>query len=276
MRKFKMMIGVNPGYGHENEGLTPEIALNTGKSVSEFALVKAMKICRECKVSLASAVYPTEFGAPAGGELGVVVEGEIPESEEEKLLKAVEFMMGILGQNTVVVEFSENGKSFGSAFLSEGGKKVSRMGAQENELERFITRIPKSSVGGNITKLGSLLQSQMTKAGEGRYLITGIITEGKTEEGVEYYEYSGTQNPSYGQASPEIYGKSSVELIHEVAKAYNTPLIVELNHESVIVEPEIKQLSKEKYITIKQISEKINEITMEGMANKNNGLVKEL
>lgn len=236
---YKIMIGVLPGYGHENENLTSEVALKIGSESVSKRMPKEMQ--EECSVILASAVYSTEFGCPAGGELGVELSGKInDENEREILINTVKEMMGDLSQNTVTIEWSEDNKSLGSTYISKGGNLVVNNPATEG-VECFSVKIPAENIDFN--KIGEKIQDVIEivngyvpeKLGKPLYMISGILTEGIDENGKKYYKYSATQNPVYGQTDKDIYQMSTLLTVAAAFEGLGN-VIVEFNECNVIVE----------------------------------------
>ncbi len=233
---YKMMLGVNPGYGHENENLTPNSALEMGVESAMRNLTD--EILQRAQMHRAAAIYSTDFGCPRGGELGVELMGEVPVEKMKDLINGVKAMMSDLGQSTVTIEWEVGGHSFGSTYISEGGEKVTYNDASMGA-EHFSVKIPAEAV--EFQTLGAKLQHAMQEVsskevnGQGFYMTSGILTQRVEPNGRRYYEYSGTQNPSYGQLDKELYQESVVRTVdtalHEI-----TPSLVEFNEFGVALE----------------------------------------
>lgn len=239
---YKFMIGVLPGYGHENEDLTPEKTLELGVESIAKRLPETLR--KGCNISIASAVYSQDFGCPQGGELGIQLSGTVGKDEQvEELIESVKLMMNDLGQCTVTIEWGENDKTFGTSYISDGGKDVVNQ-VQPEELENFSVRIPAENI--DFKDLGSRLQEAMEEVAGFRededskpmYMISGILTMGKDENGRKYYEYSATQNPAYGQNDKEIYQKSVVRTVSSAIEDIGT-VVVEFNDFGVIVKEDM-------------------------------------
>lgn len=246
--RYKIMMGVLPGYGHENKELTPETALRMGRDTINERMPDEFK--STCTVSLAAAVYAKD--CPKGGELGISFSGEVNGRDEvEQLIDAVKVMMADLGQNTVTIEWEDNGRLLASTYISKGGKNVSHNAAYDG-IERFSIKIPADEI--EFMELGEELQDKMVEVSkeqyEPRYMISGILTVGIDANGGRYYEYSGTQNPDYGQVNSDIYRSSTLALAKQVrgtleeTKEENVSILVEFNEEQVMVGP----LEKGKYL----------------------------
>lgn len=213
--RYKIMMGVLPGYGHENEKLTPEIALRIGKNAIEQRMPDNLK--ESCNVNFAAAVYAK--GCPNGGELGISFSGEVTNKNDIKhLVNSVKMMMKDLGQSTVTIEWEDEGKLLASTYISEGGQEISHTKAIG--LERFSVKIPADEI--EFMTLGESLQKNMVEVSAnkinntGMYMISGILTKGIDSNGVRYYEYSGVQNPSYGQNDKYNYRKSVIATMQRV------------------------------------------------------------
>jgi len=115
MLKFSMTIGVNAGYGHQNETSNPlETATTLWQDVAAEMLSKhslyVSAVARETKT-----VYHTDWGCPVGGENTVTFEGStnpaFVETDEELekwkqvVLAIASKMKDELNQSTVAVEF---------------------------------------------------------------------------------------------------------------------------------------------------------------------------
>ncbi len=258
MVKFKFMIGVLEGYGHENEGITPERALELGKAVASTAMseritkvggksVKESQI-KNLKVSLASAVYAREEnfgGCPKSGEIGVIVEGECEESALEGLETRVKYMMKQLGQNTVTIEKELDGVPSKSTYISKGGEKVEYFDPKTEPVETFIAKLKTAKM----TEVGEQMQKVYSEVSipSGKYIISGILT---VRNG--HVEFSATQNPTYGQTDAKQYRLEAVELVKTVAQELGIPAQVEFKDAIVAIEKTItlagvkKQLQRSK------------------------------
>ncbi|MBQ7668050.1 MAG: hypothetical protein IJS47_01845 [Clostridia bacterium] len=233
---YKMMLGVNPGYGHENENLTPESAMKLG-SASAIRNFPG-EILQRARMYRAAAIYSTDFGCPRGGEVGVQLEGEVSIDKMEELINGVKAMMADLGQTTVTIEWEVVGHSFGSTYICEGGKRA-YYNAPTEGIEHFSVKIPEEVV--EFRSLGAKLQSAMQEVsrkevnGHGFYMTSGILIQKVDANGRKYYEYAGTQNPSYGQLDKELYQESVVRTVdtalHEI-----TPSLVEFSEFGVALE----------------------------------------
>lgn len=232
---YQMMIGVLPGYGHENQELTPKTAIQIGRQELQKSFSEDQKVNSSCK--LASAVYSLDFKCPEGGELGIMVNGSFKTKEqEEQLIKSVKNMMKNLGQHTVTIELSKNGNSCGSIYISDCGEKVFYNDPKNQEVEHFSVKIPADKI--SFTELGSRFQdalSQVSKAD--MYMISGILTGGVDKDGNYYYEYTATQNPEYGQTDADKYRKSVIQTVRS-ATGDLTSSVVEFNKYGVIVQKE--------------------------------------
>ena len=235
--KFKFMMGVLEGYGHDNKGLTEEKTIALGTEAIRENIPAEIEVD---SISLASAIYPEAFGAPKGGEMGVLVEGEIREEEQEIFYEGLKKAMQRLGQNTVTVEFSEGDKSLGSAYVSEKGEKVERFETSKESVESLRVRIPdeflENGLGSSLQRVGSQIQDKLQSEREGAYLITGVLTERKDEYG-KYYEYTATQNPVYGQTSRDEYMDSTVEMFKKFSTHLRDSIMSEFNSQTVVIEP---------------------------------------
>lgn len=241
---YSFMIGVLPGYGHENEALTPESTMVIGKKAVAQAYSEEQKQCLE-QIRLASAVYPTAFGCPQGGELGVQVEGTCAsEAELQGLIETIKKMMKGLGQSTVTVEIVDSNGRRGNMYISKNGENIEWNTEAANSPEHYSVKIPQECVG--FTELGHRLQEAMNIAeNRGKYITSGVLVSGVDENGRAYYEYSGTQNPAYGQTDREKYQRSAYATI-ALATEELTNSVVEFNNEGVIVEKQEIRREKEK------------------------------
>ncbi len=248
MVKFRFMIGVLEGYGHENDGMTPEKAVNLGTEKASIAMsnlvtrldgkdVRKSKI-EDLNVRLASAVYPNEFGGPKGGELGVIVEGKCDEASLPGLEERVKYLMRELGQSTVTIEkTTEDGKN-SSTYISERGEKVDEY-EENDKLETFKAEFKTR----DLTQIGRHLQRVYTEVSmpDGKYIVSGVLTLNKG-----HVEFTGTQNPSYGQENASQYRQDTVALVQEVAKTLRIPAQVEFKDCTVAIEPgpSLKQIAQ--------------------------------
>jgi len=239
---YKLMIGVLPGDGYENEDLTPQKTIELGLESIARRLPK--NLIKGCNVSIASDVYSKNFGCLEGGELGIQITGTLEKYEQTtEVVEAVKLMMSDLGQSTVTIEWGIDDERLGSSYISEGGAKIEEY-VQKEELESFSVKIPADKIA--FKDLGSRLQEAMDEVNGFRqdedskpmYMISGILTIGKDENGRKYYEYSGTQNPAYGQDDKELYQKSVVKTVSSVLEDLGN-VVVEFNEFGVIVEEEM-------------------------------------
>ena len=213
---YNFMIGVLPGNEHENEELTPEKALKIGDMSVKHHFTKDQR--QNCSYKLASAVYSKNLGCPVGGKLGLVVKGSCRNKiEANELIFAVKEMMEELRQSTVTIELEQGGKLAGSIYISEGGEKVEYNKCSEKEVEHFKAQIPANKV--DFTKIGSNLQDSLEEVSrENLYMTSGVLTGQVDKNGMKYYEYSGTQNPAYGQVDSAAYRMAAIETVKRATK----------------------------------------------------------
>ena len=101
---FKVMMGVIPGYGHENKELTASNAYKVGMETWQEAVEEVLNMQSNPenpespnfydvggKIVPALAVYSKNFGCPVGGEVGIQVESSIGEKQDVELYRKVEF-----------------------------------------------------------------------------------------------------------------------------------------------------------------------------------------
>ena len=173
---------------------------------------------QNCSYKLASAVYSKNLGCPVGGKLGLVVKGSCRNKiEANELIFAVKEMMEELRQSTVTIELEQGGKLAGSIYISEGGEKVEYNKCSEKEVEHFKAQIPANKV--DFTKIGSNLQDSLEEVSrENLYITSGVLTGKVDKNGMKYYEYSGTQNPAYGQVDSAAYRMAAIETVKRATK----------------------------------------------------------
>jgi len=111
---FKLTIGVNEGYGHNNEAQNPTqvVATEWQKIAAEHFSETGRYI--SAVISPSVVVYHTEWGCPVGGETTVDISGSanpefVHNIEEWRLdvLKVAKELKKVLKQSTLVVEFHE-------------------------------------------------------------------------------------------------------------------------------------------------------------------------
>jgi hypothetical protein len=187
--KFRFMIGVLEGYGHENNGLTLEKQYELGKKAyMEAKNIDNVEDINDA-IQVASAIYLQDWGCPVGGEGGIQITGEAESMEEVEGL--VQKMMPILGQSTCTIEFEDdNCHSLGSSYVKNQGNDIDRNDAVD--AERYSVKFPVEDVE-SMQQLGERLQTAVKVVGAktGIYA-TGILTEGYDEKSNRrYYEYRG-------------------------------------------------------------------------------------
>lgn len=190
--RWSVMLGVNPGYD------------NTVHFTPDFAIQKAIPFIRqrlsgysEVAVEPAAAVYNREWGCPDGGEVGVVLKGNVREDQKEQIEESLAALMADLGQSTGTVEY----ESFGINGCDTRNSTYIQNEYEEN-VERSEDTLIKSSftdnesgihfripLRGDMEEIGNLLQNQMETVEDGEYTVTGVLTK----ESVAVY-YEGTQN----------------------------------------------------------------------------------
>lgn len=267
MEKMKLMLGVIPGYGHENKDLTVDNALRVGteewiKATEEVAQMQSDKDNPESENLYqingtfvpAMAVYSKGFGCPEGGEVGIQInaemaEGQDPEVFRKSVMKTAEVAMAKLGQSTTTIEWSSDEKAAGTSYLSEGGKKVSENSPSEVEIERFSVTLGDGSLSNEeYVRVGSAIQAAMNivsqtptvqedeEAGD-YYMISGVMTPG--ENGVSF---GASQNPMYGQTDNNLYKKSVQKTVEMAMKTLGqTKAEIDFGAEKVTVDLEAKQ-----------------------------------
>ena len=252
--KFKVMIGVIPGYGHENKDLTASNALEVGMkewkdAVENVANTKSDLENSESqnfynvggKIVPALAVYSQKFGCPIGGEVGIQVESSINEAKNEEkdeekdekkdeklyrksVIETIKVAMEKLGQNTATIEWSEEDRNKGMTYLSEGGKKKTDNDSKEG-IEHFSVSLGDgTSSNEEFVRVGCAIQDAMDKVSDTRtgkndekyYMISGIMTPIHADNGG--IQFSASQNPLYGQKSNELYRQSVIKTIEQVMK----------------------------------------------------------
>lgn len=63
----------------------------------------------EVAVEPAAAVYNREWGCPDGGEVGVVLKGNVREDQKEQIEESLAALMADIGQSTGTVEYESFG-----------------------------------------------------------------------------------------------------------------------------------------------------------------------
>lgn len=233
--KTKVMLGVIPGYGHENKELTPsdayEIGIKTWEEATEEVSnkqsdledIESSKLYNiGGKVIPAIAVYSRNFACPEGGEVGIQVESSISEGQDPELyrqsvIETVKVAMGKLSQTTTTIEWPK-----GSTYISEGGKNINENDSLEG-IEQFSVSLGDGTFSNKeLLRVGSAIQNAMdivssTRTGnedEKYYMISGVMTPSK-DGGISF---SASQNPIYGQTSNELYKQSVKKTIEMVMK----------------------------------------------------------
>ena len=239
---FKVMMGVIPGYGHENKELTPSNAYRIGDETWREAVeeVSNMQIDPENpespyyyavggKIVPALAVYSKNFGCPVGGEVGIQVESSIGENQDVELYKksvieTIKVAMAKLSQTTTTIEWANEDKSMGTTYIYEGGKKIN----ENNPLggiEHFSVSLGDGKNSNEeYVRIGSAIQDAVEKVsstGTGKgdekyYIISGIMTPSQDENGG--IQFSASQNPIYGQTDNELYRQSIIKTIEQVMR----------------------------------------------------------
>lgn len=240
---FRVMMGVIPGYGHENKELTASNAYEVGmqtwnEAVEEILNTQSNPDNPESpkfynvggKIVPALAVYSKNFGCPIGGEVGIQVESSISENQNKELyrqsvIKTIKVAMAKLSQSTTTVEWADGDKSKGTTYISEGGKEIDENDSLEG-IEHFSVSLGDGTHSNEeYVRIGSAIQDAMDivsstgtgKADEKYYMISGIMTPAQNENGG--IQFSASQNPRYGQTSNELYRQSVVKTIEQVMKA---------------------------------------------------------
>lgn len=239
---FKVMMGVIPGYGHENKELTASNAYEVGMKTWKEAVEEVLNTQSNPdnpespkfydvggKIVPAVAVYSKNFGCPVGGEVGIQVESSINENQNEELyrqsvIEAIKVAMAKLSQSTTTVEWADRDKSKGTTYISEGGEKISENDSLEG-IEHFTVSLGDGTHSNDeYVRVGSAIQDAMDKvsstgtgnADEKYYMISGIMTPSQGEDGG--IQFSASQNPIYGQTSNELYRQSVIKTIEQVMK----------------------------------------------------------
>ncbi len=114
-KKITAVIGINEGYGHNNES-----SLNPVELVSQLWQETAQTVFESCGVyvscvaTLASTVYSIDWGCPKGGEITVRLETSANPDFVKNLDKWQEIAISIIAQlkedlkqSTVAIEVSE-------------------------------------------------------------------------------------------------------------------------------------------------------------------------
>ncbi len=239
---FKVMMGVIPGYGHENKELTAsnayEVGMETWKEAVEEVLnmqsnpenPESPKFCDVGgKIVPALAVYSKNFGCPVGGEVGIQVESSIGENQDVELyrksvIETIKVAMSKLSQSTTTIEWADGDKSKRTTYISEGGKKINENDSLEG-IEHFSVSLGNGTNSNEeYVRIGSAIQDAMdmvSSTGTGKpdekyYMISGIMTPAQSETGG--IQFSASQNPIYGQTSNEPYRQSVIKTIEQVIK----------------------------------------------------------
>jgi len=113
--KFSAVIGVNAGYGHNNEGEQDAVSIvgkvwqDAAKEVFSADGVYISAVCEPSKT-----VYNTDWGCPVGGELTVAVYSTANpafvqdiEAWKQAVIRVVKIVKTQLHQSTVAIEFCE-------------------------------------------------------------------------------------------------------------------------------------------------------------------------
>ncbi len=239
---FKVMMGVIPGYGHENKELTASNAYEVGMETWKEAVEEVLNMQSNPenpespnfydvggKIVPALAVYSKNFGCPVGGEVGIQVESSIGENQDVELyrksvIETIKVAMAKLSQSTTTVEWANEDKSMGTTYISEGGKKINENDSLEG-IEHFSVSLGDGTHSNEeYVRIGSAIQDAMDmvsstgtgKADEKYYMISGIMTPSQNENaGIQF---SASQNPIYGQTSNELYRQSVIKTIEQVMK----------------------------------------------------------
>lgn len=239
---FKVMMGVIPGYGHENKELTASNAYEVGMETWKEAVEEVLNMQSNPenpespnfydvggKIVPALAVYSKNFGCPVGGEVGIQVESSIGENQDVELyrksvIETIKVAMAKLSQSTTTVEWANENKSMGTTYISEGGKKINENDSLEG-IEHFSVSLGDGTHSNEeYVRIGSAIQDAMDmvsstgtgKADEKYYMISGIMTPSQNENGG--IKFSASQNPIYGQTSNELYRQSVIKTIEQVMK----------------------------------------------------------
>ena len=215
MVKFRFIIGVQEGYGHENKNMTPAQAVSLGTSVATTAMsdritklegksVEPLAV-KNLEVRLARSIYNKNYGCPSDGELCVLVEGECEEAALPSLKQRVIYMMHTLGQYACTIEKEIDGKNAGCTDIFDKGDSS----AEREPSERFLVRFNSNDLEG----IAESLVADLTNTPEGSYQISGGLIH---RDG--HVEYIGTQNERYQQTDPEKYKTDLVKLIERLGK----------------------------------------------------------
>lgn len=202
MISWSVMLGVNPGYD-STAHLTPESALQKAMPLIRYHLLKP-GYTKLRAVEPAIAVYNRAWGCPDGGEVGVVIKGDIYPYLQKETVNRISNLMADLGQSTGTVEYaahvSDSEILYSSTYIQNEYEEnaarseytLTSSTFKKNESGIYF-RIPFSPLFlGNMDKLGQLLQDQMETLQYGEYTITGVLTN----DGKNVY-YEGTQNIVY-------------------------------------------------------------------------------
>ena len=237
--EFKVVLGVIPGYGHENKDLTASNAHQVGMEEWEKASMEVSDMpidpenpksdklyCIHGKVIPAFAVYSANFGCPAGGEVGVQIEAEMEDGQTEEVfrksvIETIKVAMANLSQSTTTIEWSNDGMNIGTTYIVDGGKTIHENDALSG-IEHFSVVLGEKSSDEEYVRTGSAIQKAMdvvsnTSVGgnDGKYyMISGIMTQ--TENGE--IQFGASQNPMYGQTDNALYRKSVEKTIMMVMK----------------------------------------------------------
>jgi len=239
---FKVMMGVIPGYGHENKELTASNAYEVGMETWKEAVEEVLNMQSNPenpespnlydvggKIVPALAVYSKNFGCPVGGEVGIQVESSIGKNQDVELyrksvIETIKVAIAKLSQSTTTVEWANENKSMGTTYISEGGKKINENDSLEG-IEHFSVSLGDGTHSNEeYVRIGSAIQDAMDmvsstgtgKADEKYYMISGIMTPSQNENGG--IQFSASQNPIYGQTSNELYRQSVIKTIEQVMK----------------------------------------------------------
>ena len=239
---FKVMMGVIPGYGHENKELTASNAYEVGMETWKEAVEEVLNMQSNPenpespnfydvggKIVPALAVYSKNFGCPVGGEVGIQVESSIGEKQDVELyrksvIETIKVAMAKLSQSTTTVEWANENKSMGTTYISEGGKKINENDSLEGIKHFSVSLGDGTHSNEEYVRIGSAIQDAMDmvsstgtgKADEKYYMISGIMTPSQNENGG--IQFSASQNQIYGQTSNELYRQSVIKTIEQVIK----------------------------------------------------------
>lgn len=111
--KAVSVIGVNEGYGHDNEQVNAMQVLIDAWQKQADSVFELTGIYVSAVVSESRVVYKKEWGCPEGGEVVFTVESTMNESFikdshawKEAVIKVVKAVKQELKQSTVTLEFS--------------------------------------------------------------------------------------------------------------------------------------------------------------------------